>query len=223
MNTQDNKKVDETKNVETVVNAWKEAEKILLEKEVQTTINFLNKSLKPNYLKITDYKEFDNIWTYKDEWVKFFKVYIDYDIKNETLADFDITINKWSISVSDYNKKNQIYKDNLKRVMLNTYYKAYGYDKLQKTGIIWYISNEWNNNYKLNLLWDYVENKFKDKTNNISTLWKIQILKDYFNNQEIFFDKKDDEILWILDDVKKELSDKDFDTLYPNLKKLFFQ
>lgn len=213
--------VTKTDVVKPVVNVNEEAEKLLLSNEIKTKLEFLNKALKPNYLKISDYKEYDNIWWYKD-WVTFYKISIDYDITENSMADYDVYINKWSISEADFKNKSKLYKENLERTMKNIYYKANWYDKLVKIWIIWYIEKTWDNSYIMYELWDYIKNKFSKNTVDVNTLWKIEILKDYFNYQPIFFDKEEKQIINILKDVEKELKDAKFSELYPILNKLFF-
>jgi len=220
--SKNNQEVTTWSEIQPIINMDEAAEKVLLDTEIQTKIKFLNKALKPNYLKISDYKEFNKLGTYEDS-VKFFKIFIDYDITESSLADYDVSINKWSISIADYNSKSKLYKENLERKMRNIYYKAYGYDKLVKVGIIWYIKQDDANSFTLYELWDYIKQRFWQSTTDITILWKIEILKDYFNYQPIFFDKDTRQIKELLKSVNKDINDKKFNELYPILDKLYFE
>jgi len=213
--------VQQWTNVTPVANIDEESKKVLLDAEIQTKIRFLNTALKPNYLKITDYKEADSLLTYKDD-VTFYRIKIDYDITEDTKADYDVYINKWSISEADYKSKWTIYKENLERIMKDVYYKSYWYDRLVSSGMIWYIEQDWNNSYVMYELWDYIKNTFAKETTDVKFLWTIEVLKDYFNYQPIFFDKEPSEMLSILTKFEKEFKNKKFSELTPVLIKIYF-
>ena len=210
-------------NVKTSIkNIDKEAEKIFLDKEIQLKIDFLNKSLLPNYLKITDYKDSNNILWYKDPNVTWYVFKIEYDINPKSLADYDVNVRKGSLTVSDYNSKSKLYKQNIERKLKTIYYPAHWYDKLVKVWLLGYITKE-NDVYTMYEMWDYLKNTFAKKSMNIKLLSKIDVLKDYFNYMPIFFDKKPKEIKKILNDVDKEINDPKFSQFAKVLNKIYFK
>jgi len=211
--------------ITSVVDHDAETKEMMLNEEIKLKLDFLNKALRPNYLKISDFKKTKNLWDFIDDDpnVEFYKISIDYEINDDTLADFDVLINKWSVTHEDFKSKWELYKQNIERIMRNTYYTAYWFDRLVLTWIIWYIEYTWNNVYYMYEIWDYLKNRFWDKNLNVDTLVKIELLKDYFNYSEIFFEKDPQEFLDILNNVEKELNNEKFTKFSKILKILFFK
>lgn len=198
-----------------------ESQAVLLEQEIQKKVQFLNKTLLTNYLKIIDYKQQPNLWTYNDNWVEFFQFKIDYDFNDNALADFDVRIDKWSLNEEDFKKKSDLYKEQVKTRMQN-FFTIYWYDRLKEIGIVWYIKKMDSNNYWLFHLWEYMYDTYSNDKLNPELLGKLQILQDYFNYEPIFFNKEPMDIYKILEDVEKDLNNEQFSELAKILKALFF-
>jgi len=217
-----NKNITKSDIKTSIKNIDEEADKIFLDKEIQLKINFLNKALLPNYLKIVDFKDSNNILWYKDPNVTWYVFKINYDINPKSLADYDVNVRKGSLTVSDYNSKSKLYKKNIKRKLKTIYYPAHGYDRFVKIGLLGYMTKE-NGVYTMYEMWDYLKNTFAKKSMNIKLLSQIDVLKDYFNYMPIFFNKKPKEIENILNEVEKEMKDPKFSQFAKVLKQIYFK
>lgn len=198
-----------------------QSNEILLNEEIKTKISYLNRVLKPNYLKITDFKQKDSIWNYAPKGGKFYQFTIDYDISPESMADFDVLIEKGSTSVEDFNSKSDLYKKQTEERMKN-FYQVYWYDRLKHIWIIGYVKNIVDNEYGLYQMGDYIYERYYDSWLWANTLSSLSVLKDYFNYEPIFFNKEPKDILKIVKSFQKELKSEDFDKLVPLLERIYF-
>lgn len=217
--------ISTTDEIDPVVDVEKQAKEEMLNDEIQIKLEYFTKSLKPNYLKISNFEKTESLWNYTDDNsdIEFYRISIDYDITENTMADYDVLINKWSETQQEFKNKKDLYKENLERKMRNNYYVAYGYDKLVKSWIVWYIEYTDDNTYYMYEMWDYIENTFWDETIDVDTLSKLEILIDYFNYKPIFFETDDTDVLNLLTEVKAELNSEKFDTLYDILRYIYFR
>jgi len=199
------------------------AEKAMLDVEKQKLVETLNRSLLPNYLKITNWKDYPKFWTYMDNNTTFFSLELEPNISDTTLADYDIRILKWSETEEDFNSKSQLYKDKTKNLLTNML-KKWQYSKLIENWVIGTITRSWKNKYQIDFLGDYIYNKYGINKNLSATIaWKIALLRDYFNFWSIYLSKKPDDFLKILNDIDTELKDKKFTELSWILKKVYFK
>jgi hypothetical protein len=214
-----------TETTEVVIDLDLEAKEIMLNDEIKLKLEFLNKALRPNYLKISWFDKTKSLawFTDEDPNVEFYKISIEFEINDDTLADFDVLINKWSVSHADFKSKWELYKQNIERIMRNTYYVAYWYDRLIQSWIVWYIEYTWNNIYHMYEMWDYIKSRFWDSTINVDTLVKLSILEEYFNYWDIFFNKDPADFLKILNEVTRELNDPQFNQLSRILQVIYFK
>lgn len=196
---------------------------IFLDEEIKKKISMLNKVLKTNYLKITDFQRKENLWKYTSTGVEFYRFAVDYDFSEPAMADYDVMIEKGSLTEEEYVKKPDLYKKQIQERMLK-FFDVYQYDRLKTIWIIWYIKNEdgWNT-YWLYQLWEYVKDKFYDKSLKPDLLAKMDVIIDYLNYQPIFFNKEPKEIHKIFKEVVKWLDkNEDFKKLAPIIEKVYF-
>jgi hypothetical protein len=139
------------------------------------------------------------------------------------MADYDITRNKGSISFEDFQRKWQIYKDNVKRTMLNVYYPTYWYDKLKAIGLLWYLKKESDSSYTMYQLWDYIYNTFYDNWLPATTLGKLSIIRDYLNYETIFFEKDTESVKKIFVELQSEIKNPKFQQFSNVINAIYFK
>lgn len=199
------------------------AEKALLEMEKQKLVTVLNRSIQPNYMKITNWKDYDKLGTYTDTNTTFFALEFAPNTSDAALADYDIRILKWSEDEESFATKSQLYKDKTKNLLLNML-KEGEKGKLIKNGVVWTIRKNGKNNYKIDFLWDYIYDKYGSSKNiSATTAGKVALLRDYFNFWNIYLTKNPDDFEKILNEVDKELNDKKFTELTSVIKKIYFK
>ena len=199
------------------------AEQQLLDIEKQKLVSELNKAVKPNYIKITNWKDYPKLWSYTDVNVTFFALSFAPDINETTLADYDVRILKGSPTEEEYASKDQLYKEKTKNLLTNML-KQGQYGKLLDKWVVWTITKKWKNEYQIDFLGDYIYNKWwTNKTISSTTAGKIAILRDYFNFWSIYLSKQSDDIKKILDEVVKEVNDKSLTELSETISKIYFK
>jgi len=199
------------------------AEKALLDLEKQKLVEELNKSIRPNYLKITDWKEYSKLGDYTDTNTTFFSLEFQPDITDQSLADYDIRILKGSIDENDYINKSSLYKEKTKWILLNML-KKWQYSKILEKWVVWTIRRISKNQYKIDFLWDYIIDKYWTSKNiSSTTAWKIALLWEYLNFWSIYLTKEQKDFSKLLDDIEKELNDKNFSTLAKNIRLIYFK
>lgn len=199
------------------------AEETLLMAEKQKLVEQLNAAILPNYMKISNWKEFESFWTFKLDNVSFFTLSFEPNITPETLADYDVYMLKWHETPEEYYASDALYKQKVEMNLREDITKG-RQKKIIEKGVVGVITKISSGHYQVDFLWDFIIDKWwKSKKISANLAAEIAVLWEYFNFGEVYLMKEWDDIAKLMYKIEKELNDKEFSTLVENLHKVYFR
>lgn len=198
-------------------------EESMLMTEKQKLVEQLNASILPNYMKISNWKEFESFWTFKAENVTFFTLSFAPHITEETLADYDVYVIKWHDTPEEYYASDALYKQKIEHNLKEDITK-WRQKKIIEKWVVWTITKLSPGNYQIDFLWDFIIDKWgKSKKISADLAAEISVLWEYFNFWEVYLMKEGDDVAKLMYRIEEKLQDKEFSTLVENLHKVYFR